>query len=133
MIHILALLIVALAAAMLAVVTVRRPLICCPAAGVAAGVLLVLAAELAFAGDRLVAVAVLLPGLVAGGWGLWHGLADANRRREAAEQAERERAWLETASAAEIAARMQERSEITARRQALALVARPVRRAGGSR
>lgn len=60
----------ALAAMVVAVAAHRRPLVCCPAAGAASGVLLVLGLELAVAGDQAVALAATTTGLVAGGWGL---------------------------------------------------------------
>lgn len=80
---IIGLIVAALAAMLVAVATTARPLVCCPAAGVAAGILLPLGLELAVAGDHLIAMAATVPGLVAGGWGLAIAFQDAERRRVA--------------------------------------------------
>jgi hypothetical protein len=79
MLLVLSLIIAAGAAMVAAVAAYRRPLICCPAAGVASGVLLVLAGELAVAGYGLYAVASLASGVVAAGWGLAVALDYADR------------------------------------------------------
>lgn len=91
MITILFLIVVALAAMVTAVAATARPVICCPAAGLASGTLLIVGAELAVGKDMLAAgLAATTCGLVAGGWGLTLALQDA-RRREAAEREAAER------------------------------------------
>lgn len=89
MLYIISLLIAALAAMVLAVASVRRPLICCPAAGGAAGVLLTVGGVLAVHGAYWWAVAAVWPGLVCGVWGGWHAFVSAHRGRAAEDARER--------------------------------------------
>ncbi|WP_433465740.1 hypothetical protein [Spirillospora sp. CA-128828] len=86
---VLSLLIAAGVAMFVAVAQVRRPLVSIPAAGVASGVLLVLAGEFAVAGYLLWSVAAVLPGVLAFGFGAFVALAERDRRQ--GEEFERER------------------------------------------
>lgn len=79
MLLIIGLVVGALAAMLVSVAAVTRPYIAIPAAGVAAGVLLVLGFEFAIAGHGLVSVAAAAPGAVAFGFGLFLTLADEKR------------------------------------------------------
>ncbi|MEV0660167.1 hypothetical protein ACIBI3_02160 [Actinomadura luteofluorescens] len=81
MLLVLSLIVAALAAMVVAVAALRRPLICCPAAGVAAGILLVIAGRLALGEYYAYSVAALASGVVAGGWGLAMALDYADRRK----------------------------------------------------
>lgn len=82
MLYIISLLVVAVAAMGLAVATPHRPLICGPAAGAAAGVLLGLGSVLAVVGAFWWAAAAIWLGLVCLAWGAWHTLVQSARKRD---------------------------------------------------
>ncbi|MGI5418696.1 hypothetical protein [Actinomadura luteofluorescens] len=89
MLLVLSLIVAALAAMVTAVAAFRRPLICCPAAGVASGILLVLSGKLAVAGYGRYGLAALACGIVAGGWGLAMALDYADRVKAEEDRARR--------------------------------------------